>query len=154
MIYLFKVDKMRTEQITMNTFEQKISTLLVSLFVCVMMQQCNSSNAEIDKSMMQAASELNKTCPVMVDQETRLDNAIALPGHIFQYNYTFINMLKDSIDFVALQKEMEPTILNGVKTSPALKKHREKKVTMSYRYVDKKGVFLFKIAITPDQYKD
>ena len=29
----------------------------------------------------------------MVDNATRLDNAIALPGNTFQYNYTIVNMV-------------------------------------------------------------
>jgi predicted amidophosphoribosyltransferase len=40
-----------------------------------------------DKQMMEMASELNKNCPIMVDQETRWDNCIALPDNAFQYNY-------------------------------------------------------------------
>lgn len=134
------------------TTSKRILAMLMGIAVCLIMQYCTSTKAELDKVLMQSASEFNKTCPVMVDRETRLDNAVALPGKIFQYNYTFINMLKDSVDYVALQKEMEPTILNGVKTSPDLKKYRDNKVTMSYQYADKKGVFLFKIAITPDLY--
>jgi hypothetical protein len=48
---------------------------------------------------------------------------------------------------------MEPTILNGVKTSPDLKDYRDHKVTMAYNYVDKNGAFVFKILISPDKYK-
>jgi hypothetical protein len=118
----------------------------------VLMQMCISNDA-FEKTMIKAASDLNKTCPMMVDRETRLDNAIALPGNIFQYNYTLINMKKDSVDFVAMQNEMEPAILNGVKTSPDLKAYREHKITMAYNYVDKNGAFVFKILITPEKYK-
>jgi hypothetical protein len=39
---------------------------------------------------MAAANELNKSCLMMVDQDTRLDNAVALPENVFQYNYTLI----------------------------------------------------------------
>jgi len=39
----------------------------------------------IDKNLMEIASELNKTCPVMVDSLTRLDNTVALPNKVFQY---------------------------------------------------------------------
>ena len=42
--------------------------------------------------MMAAASEINKTCPIMVDQYTQLDNALALPDNSFQYNYTLIDI--------------------------------------------------------------
>ncbi len=41
----------------------------------------------IDKKNMMIASEINKTCPIMVDSETRLDNLIAQPENILAYNY-------------------------------------------------------------------
>jgi hypothetical protein len=117
------------------------------------MQQCVFSDTAIEKTLVKAANDMNKTCPTMVDRETRLDNTVVLPGKIFQYNYTFIHGTKDSLDFVRLQNEMEPAVLNGVKTSPDLKVYRNHNVTMAYNYVDKNGMFLFKILITPEKYK-
>ena len=57
--------------------------------------------------MMAAASELNKSCPMMVDQDTRLDNAIALPENVFQYNYTLVNLTKDELDLEKFTAYME-----------------------------------------------
>ncbi len=37
---------------------------------------------------MEIASEINKSCPMMIDKETQFDNALAMPGKVFQYNYT------------------------------------------------------------------
>ncbi len=108
----------------------------------------------IDEAMMHAASEINKSCPIMVDQETRLDNAISLPDNIFQYNYTLINIVKDSIDLKTFEDYMQPMIINNVKTNPDLKICRENKVTMAYSYKDMKGEFITKISISPDKYSD
>lgn len=106
-----------------------------------------------DKAMMEFASELNKTCPVMVDNATRLDNAIALPGNTFQYNYTIVNMVKDSMSIDDLKKYVEPTIINFVKTNPEMKIIRDHKTTVNYYYKDKAGVYLFTISVKPDQYQ-
>ena len=54
-------------------------------------QQLFFKPASFDAAMMEAANALNKTCPIMVDQDTRLDNAVAIPGNIFKYNYTLVN---------------------------------------------------------------
>ena len=70
-----------------------------------------------DKAMMEAASELNKTCPIMVDQDTRLDNAVALPGNIFQYNYTLVNYEKSELNIDTVKKYIEPGLINSVKTN-------------------------------------
>jgi hypothetical protein len=107
-----------------------------------------------DKELMKAASELNEACPIMVDQETRLDNAISLPGKIFQYNYTLVNVVKDSLDLQVFEEYMNPMLFNNVKTNPDLEDFRNNKVTIAYNYVDKFGVFLTKISIAPNQYQE
>lgn len=105
-----------------------------------------------DKVMMEVASELNKSCPIMVDSETRLDNTIALPDNVFQYFYTLVNMTKETTDFEFMKTQLEPTIINFVKTNPEMKFQRDHKTTVKYSYKDKNGIFLFTISVTPDMY--
>ena len=38
------------------------------------------------------SDEINKTCPKMIDKETRLDNSVALSNRTIQYNYTLLNL--------------------------------------------------------------
>jgi hypothetical protein len=106
-----------------------------------------------DKIMMKEASELNKSCPVMVDKITRLDNAVALPNKTFQYNYTLIGIDQSQLSVDTLKKYLEPQILNNVRTNPDMKKQRENKVTLVYYYKDEKGQFIHKYVVTPDMYK-
>lgn len=117
-------------------------------------QQLFFKPVSLDKAMMEAASELNKTCPIMVDQDTRLDNAVALPGNIFQYNYTLVNLYKSEVNIDTVKKYFEPGIINNVKTNPDLKVYRDNKVTMAYYYKDKNGEFVLRISVTPDMYAD
>jgi len=131
---------------------QTIIGIIIGLIVMVLIQQLFIKNPGFDKAMMKAASELNKTCPVMVDRETQLDNAIALPDKVFQYNYTLVNIGKDSIDIQSFENYMKPMLLNKVKNAPELKMYRDNKVTMAYSYKDKDGVFLTKIYITSSDY--
>lgn len=105
-----------------------------------------------NKEMMQMASEMNKNCPIMLDAQTRLDNTIALPDNVFQYNYTLINSEKASLDIEGLKKYLEPIIYNGAKTNPEMKLFRDNKTTLNYYYKDKSGVYLFTISVTPDKY--
>ena len=107
----------------------------------------------LDKAMMEMASEINKTCPIMIDSETRLDNAISLPKNIFQYNYTLLNIDKASTDTLEMRKYLEPTITNLVKTSPQMKFQRDHKTIVNYYYKDKAGSFLLLISVTPEKYQ-
>jgi uncharacterized membrane protein YgaE (UPF0421/DUF939 family) len=127
--------------------------LVVGLTVAILVQQYFFKPPSFDKQMMRMASELNKTCPIMVDAETQLDNAVALPEKTFQYNYTLINMDKDSIDIVRLEEYLKPVILNTIKTNPDLKSFRDNNVTMSYNYKDKNSNHILKLTFTPEQYK-
>ena len=108
---------------------------------------------EFDKVMMQVASEINKTCPIMVDQHTQLDNAVAMPNNVFQYNYTLVNVTKEEMNVDTFIKYVEPGIINGIKTNPDMKIYRDNKTTMAYYYKDKNGEFVHKLSVTPDLYE-
>jgi hypothetical protein len=110
-------------------------------------------NPSFDKKLMSAASELNKTCPIMVDKNTRLDNTAALAGNSFQYNYTVIGIEPTEVDFDVMKKNLESVIINNVKTSPEMTIYRDHKVTVVYNYRDKYGKFMFKISVTPEMYQ-
>jgi hypothetical protein len=106
-----------------------------------------------DKAMVEFASEINKNCPIMIDNATRLDNSIALPNNTFQYNYTILSVVKDSVKIDDLKNYLEPRIVNTVKTEPQMKIIRDNKTTVNYSYKDKAGVFLFTISVKPEQYE-
>jgi len=106
-----------------------------------------------DQTLMKVAGEINKSCPLMVDSDTRLDNTIALPGNILQYNYTLVNMDKASTDTIGLRNYIEPIVVNNIKTNPQMKFMRDNKTTLNYYYKDKNGEYLFLVAVTPELYQ-
>lgn len=116
-------------------------------------QQIFSQEMSFDKNMVEVANEINKNCPIMVDQYTQLDNAMTLPGNIFQYNYTLITITKDEVDLDTVKRYIEPGIINNVKTNPDLKLYRDHETTLNYYYKDRNGEFVHKISVTPDMYK-
>ena len=105
-----------------------------------------------DKQLLAVASEFNKSCPIMVDSETRLDNTIGGPGKSFAYNYTLINYSKDELDMDYLESTLRPSILNNIKTNPDMAEFRKNKVEFKYVYKDKNGIFITNITIKPDEY--
>lgn len=117
-------------------------------------QQLFFKSGTIDKDMMNVASELNTSCPIMVDSETRLDNAIALPDKVFQYNYTLVNINKSEVDTTSLKNYLEPNIINQVKTNPQMQYQREHKWNLNYLYKDKNGLYVLMVKVTPDKYTE
>ncbi len=124
----------------------------LSLLLMVVFIGCENQ-LTFDKAMMKAASELNESCPIMVDQDTRLDNAIAQVDNSFQYNYTLVNLTKTDIEIDGFTAFLEEQITTDVRTNPDLKIYRDNKVTMMYSYKDKNGEFVTKIVVTPEEYQ-
>jgi hypothetical protein len=106
-----------------------------------------------DAVLTRVASEFNKNCPIMVDRETRLDNALSIGNNLLQYNYTLMNLSKSDLDTAVLKQKVEPSIIEDIKTNPQMKLFRDMKTTLNYAYRDKNGAFVFLISITPDQYQ-
>lgn len=116
-------------------------------------QQLFPNSDSLDKTLMNVASEINKTCPIIIDSETRLDNTISLPNKILQYNYTTINIVKDSVNIDNVKIQLESKLINNVKNNPQMKTLKDYKTTFNYYYKDKNGLFLFIISVTPDKYE-
>ncbi|HET6559813.1 MAG TPA: hypothetical protein VFG54_20980 [Prolixibacteraceae bacterium] len=107
----------------------------------------------LDKAMMAMASEINKSCPLMVDAETRLDNSAALTNNTFQYNYTLINVEINTVNPEEMKGYMEPYLIDQVKNNKQMELFRKLKTTINYSYKDKTGKFLFMVSVTPDKYE-
>jgi hypothetical protein len=106
-----------------------------------------------DKDVLKFVKEMNKTCPTMVDTETRLDKVSALAENSLQFDYTLIYRYRDSVAIGNLRQYMEPVILNKIKSSPSLSRYLNKNLTWIYSYNDRNGDFIFKITYTPEQFK-
>jgi hypothetical protein len=106
-----------------------------------------------DRDVLKFVKEMNKTCPSMVDVETRLDKVSSTADNSLQFDYTLIYRHKDSVAIGNLKQYMEPVILNKIKTSPSLSRYLNKDLTWIYSYNDRNGDFIFKITYTPEQFK-
>ena len=106
-----------------------------------------------DREVLKFVKAMNKTCPSMVDPETRLDKVLTFDDHNLQFNYTLIYQVKDSLPIPALKSFMEPVIREKIKNSGTLRKFLNKNLTWIYSYNDMHGDFIFKVTYTPEQFK-
>lgn len=90
----------------------------------------------------------------MLDAETRLDSAAAMPNTTFAYYYTLVNYARGSIDTAKLRSSLTPGIRNNIKTAPAMKGLRDIDCTFLYTYMDKNGSDMLSIMISPEDYKN
>jgi hypothetical protein len=130
----------------------RILGMVILGLICI---YCNSRKSEqpyIDSDMIEAANEMNKNCPFMVDKNTRLDNTTAMLDNTFQFNFTLINTSKDKIDADTFKKKMQPILINFARTSPDAKIFRDEKIIINYNYKDRDGVFIVRLSVAPDIY--
>jgi hypothetical protein len=127
--------------------------LLICVLLVITVQRIFFNHPSSDKEVKKFVKGMNKTCPTMVDRETRLDNVLAFADNNLQFNYTLVNMTRDSLPIPRLKSYMEPVIINKIKNSGSLRKLLNKNLTWIYSYNDKNGDFIFKVTYTPDQLK-
>lgn len=123
------------------------------LFLCVALIIAIQKLFFTDREVAKFVRGMNKTCPTMIDPETRLDNVVAFEKNNLQFNYTLIYQVRDSLPIPSLKSYMEPVILNKIKNSGTLRKFLDKNLTWIYSYNDRNGDFIFKVTYTPEQFK-
>ena len=111
------------------------------------------SATSIDKQLLAMTNEINKSCPLVMDQDTRLDNTSAGPGRMITYNYTLVNLSIEKINVDEFRDYIQPRVINNARTSDDMKYFRENEVTLRYKYSDKNGNFVFDVKVTPEDYK-
>ncbi len=120
-------------------------TFIVAFFgTQYLMKSINSS----DKELMKISDDMNKKCPIMVDNETQLDNSKVFDNTL-QYNYTLVNVVRNdsSFDLIGAKKFIMKNAQDNLDNRPEMKSYREKKVALKYNYKDKNGKNLFDFTI-------
>jgi uncharacterized RDD family membrane protein YckC/Tfp pilus assembly protein PilE len=128
-------EQQRTEQSKMQEEAKKLA-------------EANSNN---DAQLSAIASETNKSLPMMVDKETRLDATYGASNE-FVYKYTLVNILGKSIPESRLKSAMEKKITNTVcTTKQTYDDFIAKGITVSYTYYGKDGTLIGTISVSPSQ---
>ena len=107
----------------------------------------------IDKQLVEFANEINKTCPINIDQYTTLKNIAVLPNKTVQYNYVLVGIVKADVKMDTVKKYIFPGILQNVKTNPGMKLFRDNKITLNYYYSDKNGEYITEYIVKPEMYE-
>jgi hypothetical protein len=146
-----------TEQKTTTKTERKFSLktflgFVVGFIVMFFLTQ-SLFKSSIDKKLVEVANEINKTCPVRIDEYTTLKNVAALPNKTVQYNYILEGITKAEVKIDTVKKYVFPSVLENVRTNPGLKLFRDNKITLNYYYVDKNGVFVTEYKVKPEMYE-
>jgi hypothetical protein len=111
------------------------------------------TDSAFDKQLQLLSAEINKSTPILIDPNTRLDKTETKRGEIFLYHYTLVNMEKGKFEEEELREFLRSQILDNIKNNPDLQYFREFGTAMTYTYKDKNNAHLFDLTFTEKDYK-
>jgi hypothetical protein len=95
------------------------------------------------------AAEINRSIPVMIDQETELMPAVGAPGMLI-YNYRLVNVLVAQVDHNKFAAGAKERLKQGACNRPETRDNFLKKgVTLRYSYFDKDKQHIATVDVTP-----
>lgn len=97
------------------------------------------------------AHEINKSCPQILDNDTRLEKVESIKDSVLIYNYTLVNVLRHEINVPKVKKELATNIRANFLKDPDFEVFRKMGVIMRYNYKDKGGVDLFSFDARQDE---
>ena len=127
------------------------AVIALSLMFSICYLSSCSKGAAVDKIIEKEVEAANKSCPVAMDSETRLDSVTHPAKSTIGYYYTLINLEKDSLTFGP--EMLENNLVEAIIATPQVKILRELDTIFKYVYFDKNGDVAFEINVTPEKYK-
>ncbi len=106
----------------------------------------------VKEQLLLSVQQANENCPMMVDEDTKLEGVMYREGPELEYRYTMVNLLAEDYDGESIQSVVEKSIIENVKKDETLAFAKLNQVTFTYIFNDKKGDFLLKVKVTPDKY--
>jgi hypothetical protein len=144
---------MEDKQIKRKVIIRKIAQIAIAVVVIGVAQYYYSEYRSVDKELMVLVDNYRKACPIMISNDIRMQSVNTLPHNTVQYDFTLVNVQKESIKVEDLKKSIENEILTSSKTNPSLEAFRDNNSTVIYNYMDSNQKELFKITLTPDMYQ-
>src|SRR5690554_666130 len=98
---------------------RKTFFILSVIFISLLIIQCNRGDKELHKKLVQIATGLNASTPVMLDQYTRLEEATVTPDNVFRYHYSVVNTNNPD----SLLENMSQALVKNMKTAFRSEEH-------------------------------
>lgn len=118
------------------------------------MIHCNRrAESQLHERLSQMAKELNESTPVMLDSNTRFDEATVTKENLFRYRYTVLNTHNPD----SLLSDRLQTLTDNIRimfsTNDELAIFRENNVVLEYIYNDEQQQTIRTITIKPEDYQ-
>lgn len=100
----------------------------------------------IEAELQKVSKELNKNCPQMIDEVTRMDKTSAGPGKLLTYFYTVLGA--EDIEYTEDDfANVERSVRMNLEQSPDTDVFRQHHINLRYIYKDESGNILHQFTI-------
>jgi len=129
-----------------------IALVVVTALRQVAVHLTSERNIQVLETLSAGADDINQRAPIQMDNDLRLDRALAGPGKKMTYFYSFTKLdgqeMPDQIitDFM---KKLEKSLLDEYNTATDMQGMKANEVDMVYSYHDRHGRHLFDIQVGP-----
>ncbi|MBF6628919.1 MAG: hypothetical protein ITG04_10510 [Proteiniphilum sp.] len=132
---------------------RKTFFILSVIFISLLIIQCNRGDKELHKKLVQIATGLNASTPVMLDQYTRLEEATVTPDNVFRYHYSVVNTNNPDSLLENMSQALVKNMKTAFSTNADLRIFTENNVVIEYIYTDENNNNIRTLRINPEDYK-
>ena len=110
-----------------------------------------NSNAAVD--LQKTAYEINQKCPIMTDDQTRLDSVTQKDNFMLTYHLTLPKVSNKNYDIAKFKASMQEKLCNDylTTTDPSYQSMRKSNIALAYDYKDKDGGFMAYFICEPNK---
>lgn len=101
-----------------------------------------ATGSAVNQNLYAVAKEINKKCPMPIDENTRMDSASVYNEFMITYHYTVHTISNKEVDLKKFKTNMETAMAEKYTTDPQLAVYRDNKIAVAYDYKDKAGDYL------------
>ena len=107
-------------------------------------------NIDFELILPEIVTRMNKSMPITVDRDTRINRVSSGPGRKFTYHYSMTRLRMSDFDRNEMISGLRKQLIEGYKNQADLKYFKNNNVTLDYSYVDVDGNHFATISITPE----
>ena len=127
--------------------------IIIVIFITAVLKMAFQEPAtSLNDDLIKAANEINSHAPIVIDSTTRLDRVNALPGNVFQYNYTLLTVDRTQVDTNLIKTSAKESMIKQLKQNPKSALFKDNNIEIQLKYSDKNGADVALLSIYPNEY--
>lgn len=98
-----------------------------------------SDEQSIEEGFLEAEKVINSQAPIKIDDQTRLEKALAGPGDRITYFYTLTTVTIEEVDSTAVLENIKPKLISSLCSNAEMQPVLQAGAKIVYVYSDKNG---------------